>query len=258
MQPEAYGIARGKRRLVKGLRREELAAAAGVGLTWYTWLEQGRDINVSATSLGRIASGMRLSETDRAYLFWLAGLQHEPPSALSSELAPEIAKVLDGYHWPAAAMTPMFELLCANKMMHRIYGFDRSVGPFHRNQLWQTMMNPERQALLANYEEQARHFVALFRLSSAACVGQGDFELLIDALNAESPLFREVWSTRLSEPPVPRAVRLRHVDLGEAALHVVRFPLSIPHGGMVFFLTPEDEGTSAALTRLARELTGGA
>ena len=74
LAPEAVGLPRGGRRLTPGLRREEVAALAEVGLTWYTWLEQGRAINVSAAALARIARALRLDATDEAYLFSLAGL----------------------------------------------------------------------------------------------------------------------------------------------------------------------------------------
>ena len=66
LTPEAAGLPRGPRRLTPGLRREEVAALAQVGVTWYTWLEQGRAINVSAPALGRIARALSLSSTDEA------------------------------------------------------------------------------------------------------------------------------------------------------------------------------------------------
>ena len=74
LTPEAAGLPRGSRRLTPGLRREEVAALAEVGVTWYTWLEQGRAINVSAAALTRIARALSLSPTDEAYLFALMGL----------------------------------------------------------------------------------------------------------------------------------------------------------------------------------------
>src|ERR1041385_2784026 len=78
LSPEAFGLPRGKRRRIPGLRREELASLAGVGVTWYTWLEQGRDIRVSPETLLRISRALRLSPTDIEYLFTLCEL---PPPA---------------------------------------------------------------------------------------------------------------------------------------------------------------------------------
>lgn len=240
--PEDFAIVRGPRRLVKGLRREELAAAAGVGLTWYTWLEQGRVINVSANALSRLASALKLSAADRAYFFWLAGQPHaSPPSLLDA--SDDLAAVLEGYRWPAASIDPMFDLLAANAPMRRIYGLENGVGPFHRNQLWQTFMNPARRKLLIDYDQEARHFVMLFRLSSADYVGQEYFERLTGALKFESELFREAWSTKLSEAMTPRTVRLNHQDFGTRSFHVVRLPVSRSEGGVIFFLVPTEDGS---------------
>src|SRR5882757_11022927 len=78
LTPEDAGVPRGKRRLTPGLRREEVAALAGVGVTWYTWLEQGRDITVSTSVLDAISSALRLTEPERAHLYSLAGLNPPP------------------------------------------------------------------------------------------------------------------------------------------------------------------------------------
>ena len=70
--PDAVGLPGGVRRRTPGLRREEVASLAGIGVTWYTWFEQGRDIQVSAHSLERIARALRLSASDTEYLFALS------------------------------------------------------------------------------------------------------------------------------------------------------------------------------------------
>src|SRR5438876_5932607 len=85
--PESAHLKPGSRRRTLGLRREEVAALAGVGLTWYTWLEQGKDIQVSASFLDNLARALKLTDAERAHLFALA--QRRPPplprSALQSE-----------------------------------------------------------------------------------------------------------------------------------------------------------------------------
>src|SRR5260221_8825026 len=78
LSPQDFGLEPGRRR-TPGLRREELAQLCGVSVTWYTWIEQARDISVSATALGRLAVALRLSAMERAYLFDLAG-KHDPVS----------------------------------------------------------------------------------------------------------------------------------------------------------------------------------
>ncbi|MDX2974126.1 helix-turn-helix domain-containing protein [Kribbella solani] len=73
IRPDEVGFAPGGRRRTPGLRREEVALLAGVGVTWYTWLEQGRDINVSAQVLEAVADTLRLDRQERSHLFTLAG-----------------------------------------------------------------------------------------------------------------------------------------------------------------------------------------
>ena len=75
--PSAHGIAPHSRRRTAGLRREEVAQICGLSSTWYTWIEQGRDVSVSSSTLARLARGLRLSRAERAYLFELAG-KHDP------------------------------------------------------------------------------------------------------------------------------------------------------------------------------------
>src|SRR5437588_2620176 len=76
--PEQVGLPPGGRRRTPGLRREEVAQLAGVGVTWYTWLEQGRDIHASDQVLAAIAATLQLDPYERAHLYTLAG-QPEPP-----------------------------------------------------------------------------------------------------------------------------------------------------------------------------------
>src|SRR6266700_7728500 len=73
ISPEQVGLPSSRRRRTPGLRREEVAQLAGVGVTWYTWLEQGRDINVSVQVLDSLARTLRLSSEEKAHLFLLAG-----------------------------------------------------------------------------------------------------------------------------------------------------------------------------------------
>src|SRR3981189_2830774 len=97
ISPTTLGLPNGRRRRTPGLRREEVAELAGVGLTWYTWLEQGRDIRVSAQVLSAIARALQLEPAERSHLFRLAG--HAPPATESvrAELSPRLRRVLDSW-----------------------------------------------------------------------------------------------------------------------------------------------------------------
>src|SRR3984957_1093759 len=79
LQPADVGLAGGGRRRTPGLRREEVAQLAGVGATWYTWLEQGRDVRASLDVLEALASALRLTPAERSHLILLGRGEEAPP-----------------------------------------------------------------------------------------------------------------------------------------------------------------------------------
>src|SRR6202046_1392981 len=107
IQPEDVGLPPGTRRRTAGLRREELAQLAGVGVTWYTWLEQGRKINASVQVLDAIATTLRLDATERAHLFRLADVPGAsgPADCVDCPLPPEVQQGIDAIPLPAAVPT---------------------------------------------------------------------------------------------------------------------------------------------------------
>src|SRR5258708_39798676 len=86
--PEDAGLAPGIRRRTAGLRREEVALLAGVGVTWYTWLEQGRPINASTQGLDAVARTLKLDQPEREHLYRLADV----PAAAAAGSAAQIAQ----------------------------------------------------------------------------------------------------------------------------------------------------------------------
>jgi transcriptional regulator with XRE-family HTH domain len=108
--PEACGIQHGRRRLTPGLRREEIAAIANIGVTWYTWLEQGRPINVAAATMRRISTALRLSPTDETYLFSLAALERTEQRSPDIAVSPALSTVLDMYEGPAFVLGAGFRV----------------------------------------------------------------------------------------------------------------------------------------------------
>ena len=193
LTPEAAGLPRGLRRLTPGLRREEVAALAGVGVTWYTWLEQGRAINVSAPALGRIARALSLSSTDEAYLFALMGLTRTDVPEHHFELPSVMQEVLDLYQAPAFVLDTVFNVLAWNRMAQCLYDFGEFSGPFADNHLWNAFMNPARRRLYPDFKDGALNLLGMFRMNQAAHPEDPRFQQLIEALNAASTEFVELW-----------------------------------------------------------------
>src|SRR5713101_7053467 len=68
LSPKAVGLPTGRRRRTAGLRREEVAQLAGIGVDWYIRLEQGRSVSPSVTTVDALARALRLSKIEHAHL----------------------------------------------------------------------------------------------------------------------------------------------------------------------------------------------
>ncbi|WP_263773054.1 helix-turn-helix transcriptional regulator [Propionivibrio soli] len=113
--PEKLGLTPGPRRRTKGLRREEVATLAGVGITWYTWFEQGRDIQVSDDFLNRLVRGLRLGRAEQEHLYALAGRVPRRSQAQVSELPVGLLTTINALPDPAYILDKRWDVLAFNK-----------------------------------------------------------------------------------------------------------------------------------------------
>lgn len=262
VSPETVKLPRGRRRLTPGLRREEVAELADVGVTWYTWLEQGRQINVSAAAYSRIANALRLSETDKEYLFSLAGIalpaEHaaEPAPPI---LPPAIQVLLDRLRGPGFVTDEIFDVVAFNAIADALYDFDNGLPPFPRNHIWNALMNPTRRRLFVDKDGSlARATVGAFRLAHAKQAENARFERLMAALMEGSPEFADLWKERRTAQLTPRTTQLFHPDFGPLEVFSMRFPIEGANGHMLVVPTPANEETAAAFDRAARGFVNGA
>lgn len=195
VKPADVGFAGGGRRRTPGLRREEVAQLADVGVSWYTWLEQGRDIHVSEPLLERLAKALRLTPTERTHLFELA---HGRPAAIPS-IAPltvsdALQRILDAYPYPALVTTKRWDVLAWNAPSTILNGDFGLLPVGRRNGLWMMFMNPERRARMPSWESAARRAVAGFRLDAARAADRTEFDALTTELAEVSPEFARFWN----------------------------------------------------------------
>lgn len=171
---------------------------ADVGVTWYTWLEQGREISVSRAALQRIARTLRLTPTDEAYLLCLAGL--EPARAASSSrlysAEPHLKTVLDALcSVPAIVFGVCLDVLTFNRLADAIFDFDSGEGPFANNHAWRLFMDHKRRTLYRNdWEDAARRCVGFLRVRHAKHIGDPRFEALLENLRTGSREFVRFWN----------------------------------------------------------------
>lgn len=194
LSPTDVGLPSGGRRRTPGLRREEVAALAGVGVTWYTWLEQGREIGVSATFLDSLARVLRLDAAERRHLFLLA---HQRPPAepgktwcvvpplvlrLMHDLAPYLAYVLN-LRW---------DVLAFNEPADRLFGFSTQPSA-RRNLLWLLFTDPALRERIDAWKEQAPLMLSSFRRDFARSPRESDLQELVGELERVSPEFKVWW-----------------------------------------------------------------
>jgi transcriptional regulator with XRE-family HTH domain len=195
LTPTQVGLPDTNRRRTPGLRREDVAALAGVSVTWYTWLEQGRDIQVSADVLERISTTLRMSPDEREYLFALVQHRPAPPTPTRTEtVSPSIKRMLDALAVPAIVLTARWDVIAWNQIALKVVRDYSALAPDRRNLL--RILLVEDDAYRKNpelYEATARRLLAKFRVDYSQAPGDPAFEELIAELAVACPIFTRLW-----------------------------------------------------------------
>ena len=254
VSPEEVGLPPGGRRRTPGLRREELAQLAGVGVTWYTWLEQGRPINASGQVLDAVAVTLRLTESERAHLYRLAEATPARPKTgvCASELVmTEILTALDPL--PAVITNTRFDIIQPNKAFSDLFHDWHTLPCVHKNLLWCIVTEPLARRQLLNYDDEVPYLVARLRSAYGEHVGDPDWEVDLARLRKLSPEFERQWSRHEVADCVPRPRHVLHPLAGE--LHFTVTELAVPaHPDLVLFVeTPADELTRERLPLTRRD-----
>ena len=197
LTPSDVGLPSGSRRRTPGLRREEVATLADVGVTWYTFLEQGRPIKMSADALQRVAMALRLAPQEVEHLFLLAGRTPPGPEDGAEEPLPDaLVDFITGFgESPAWAVTPSYDVVAWNRAAARVWIDLATVPPAYRNLLWLLYCDPRPRMLHDDWESNAHSMVAAFRARLAEHQGDPEMTNLADRLHAASPEFRQQWSS---------------------------------------------------------------
>jgi transcriptional regulator with XRE-family HTH domain len=245
--PASVGLRTNGRRRTPGLRREEVSQLAGVGLSWYTWLEQGRDVTPSASVLDAVARVLGLTPAERDHLFDLAGVpvpQNAGP--YPAETPPELAEIVRGLEPnPAYLLGPRTDVLAWNAGAKLVLGEPSTAPDGFRNLLWWLFTDPRERG--PSWWETARSTLARFRAEQARRYHDPAFTRLVEELLETSSRFRELWPRHEVLDAQAGTKTLDHPRLGRIALyHLQSIPTSHTDLRLVQFV-PADAATRLAL-----------
>ncbi|HKU67387.1 MAG TPA: helix-turn-helix transcriptional regulator [Candidatus Baltobacteraceae bacterium] len=220
LRPSDVGLLNGTRRRTPGLRREEVALLANIGVTWYTRLEQGAPINVSPGVLTSIADVLQLTDHEREHLFVLSGHRAAEATIAETERVSEVQqRVLDALDPnPAVIRGRRFDVLAWNRAACAIFGDYTAKDVWHRNSIWRFFMDPTARTCMPRSHEAASNVVAQFRAVAAKYLGDPGFQELIDVLLEGSPDFRRHWSQHDVHGTTDGLKHLYHPLVGELRL----------------------------------------
>lgn len=181
------------RRRTPGLRREEVAQLCGVSTTWYTWLEQGRQVSASASTLARIAMALKLTRAERAYLFEIAGvLDPEDDQPSPSEIPPSLASLIASMPVPAYLLDRQWNVIAWNRAAFKLLK-PWLQDPSYRNLLRFVFLSSAAKELIVDWSERARRIVAEFRADSGRHIVDPPTRRLLQNLQMGSSSFARLW-----------------------------------------------------------------
>ncbi|WP_051580008.1 helix-turn-helix transcriptional regulator [Pseudonocardia acaciae] len=215
--PEDVGLVSSGRRRTSGLRREEVAHIASVSHTWYTWLEQGREVRASRQVLGSIADALRLHGTEREYLFRLAGYELPVEKDMSVADIPASLRTLVEHlsPHPAYLLGPALDVLLWNRSFAEVFGNFDKLPSDRRNLALQVFTDPRSKDLIVGWESVAKAIVGQLRTTGASWPDNPRFRSVIAELTADSPRFRAWWEAGEVAGGRTGVIGLRHPRLGE-------------------------------------------
>lgn len=191
----AQPVSAGRRR-TPGLRREELAAQAGISATWCAWLEQGRPVQASPEALGRLARALALTPAERAYLFELAGrLDPETPPDSGADAPDSLRAAVGAIVHPAYALDRFWTACCWNGAAAELFRGWLD-GGHQRNLLRFVFLEAAAHTLIPEWEDRARRLLAEFRADYGRSFRDSRVRDFVDGLRRDSRFFAEAWTAQ--------------------------------------------------------------
>ncbi|WP_405112209.1 helix-turn-helix transcriptional regulator [Paenibacillus sp. FSL K6-1217] len=249
--PAAAGLPEGTRRRTPGLRREEVAQLAGVSNTWYTWLEQGRDIKVSPSVLDCIAAALRLTKDERSYLFALA-LENGPgvaayPQEENSVIHPSLQKILQELKTcPTLISDRHCGIVGWNEAAAHVFLDFAKLAPQQRNMISLLFERKEFRRLAVNWEQFVRGYLSIFRAYYGQYLEDRWYDDFIAEMKGRHPEFNLLWEeSRVSSAP-DVVLEFRHAKAGKMLFHLTSLQVQGAADLRCSIYTPAGESNTEA------------
>ncbi|MFE0377235.1 helix-turn-helix transcriptional regulator [Streptomyces inhibens] len=238
--PKDVGLPGGPRRRTPGLRREEVAQRAGVGVAWYTWLEQGRAINPSVQVLDAIARALLLDPAERDHLHRLAGVPGAAKCTPARQpLPPEAQTILDSLSpLPASMVSAGYDVLAFNEAYAALDPRMVLLPPSDRNVLWRLFTADENTQPLIDWEREVSFMVGQLRAEFGRRLHEPGWRAYIRKLSEASPLFVEMWARHEVSAPVTHRKGFRTVDGREVTITATGFTTTAVPNAKMWIYTP--------------------
>ncbi|MCU1658860.1 MAG: Transcriptional regulator [Pseudonocardiales bacterium] len=256
--PEQVGVPHTGRRRTPGLRREEVAQLAGVGVTWYTWLEQGRDIKVSDQVLEAIARTLMLDRDERTHLFTLAGSVDHAVAKECAGVSPEVHAALAKFEpFPACVQNGKYDVLAYNRVYGRLVNDLDALPVESRNCMWLMFTDPVWRQSVVDWDDAAARMTANLRSLYADHVSEPAWKAFVSRLRAASPEFAQLWARHDVRGIENKDKRFRHELVGLLRLKVTNTWLAPRAGARMLLYTPADTDTERRLEKLSALIAEG-
>lgn len=255
IMPEDVGFPIGTRRRTPGLRREEVAQLAGVSTTWYTWLEQGRDIQVSASVLDCVAAALQLNDDEREYLYALAlgsGYSTLPINEEQTEITPSLKRILKELRFcPTIISDRRCQIVGWNEAASHVFMDFDQIPAEQRNMIELLFTRKEFRRLAGNWEHFVGGFLAIFRAYYGQYVQDDWYERFIDEMKRSHPEFQYLWEQSQVSSAPDVLLEFRHARVGKMLFHLTSFQVKGNTDLRCSVYTPAPEtSTEAKLRRL--------
>jgi transcriptional regulator with XRE-family HTH domain len=225
--PQTVGFPTGVRRRTPGLRREEVAQLAGVSSTWYTWLEQGRDIKVSTSVLDCVAGALQLTDDERKYLYALAleaGTGTIQLNEGQAELTPSLQRILQELrHCPTIISDRRCQIVGWNQAASHVFLDFETIPTEQRNMIQLLFSRKEFKRLAVNWEHFASGFLAIFRAYYGQYVHDDWYEQFIEGMKESHPDFNALWEQGQVSSAPDVLIEFRHAKVGKMQFHLTSF-----------------------------------